>query len=224
MFLRRFPVLAVLPVVIASGMAAAQPSNNDCSNAIPVYSGTTSFTNAWSTTDGPMTSPCYNQSPVFLNDVWFRYVNYCPGPVTVSTCGSSFDTMLEVFTACGTAPLACDDDSGGCGAGSALTFNASQGQAYYIRVGGFNGATGPGKLSITSTCPTSQFTYQGRLLQNDQPVSGPHDLRFSVHSQATGVGTSLSGYIGVPGVGVDDGLFSTTVPVPVSVFQNGGTM
>src|SRR5262249_42329535 len=48
---------------------------------------------------------------------------------------------------------ACNDNSGTCGLGSTVTFQAVTGQQYHIAVGGAaDGAVGAGVLTIT--CPT----------------------------------------------------------------------
>jgi len=56
--------------------------------------------------------------------------------VPISTCGSSFDTVLQVYTgACGAlTPVVCDDDNGlyCTGLNASLTLNASAGTNYYI--------------------------------------------------------------------------------------------
>ena len=59
---------------------------------------------------------------------------------------------MAVYAGCGCpteAPLACSDDD--CGAGahpSRITLNATAGQSYLIRIGGFEGEQGTGTLTI----------------------------------------------------------------------------
>ena len=54
---------------------------------------------------------------------------------------ADFDTVMYVRTACEGAEVSCDDDSG-AGNASALSFEATAGQAYYVFVDGYNGASG----------------------------------------------------------------------------------
>jgi hypothetical protein len=66
--------------------------------------------------------------------------------VTISLCGSSFDTTLAVFDSCGGIELACNDDY--CALQSQLTIDLTAGQTYLIRVAGYNGQTGGYTLTL----------------------------------------------------------------------------
>ncbi len=84
--------------------------------------------------------------------VWWRWTAPSSGNVVVSTSGSSFDTVLAVYTGASLAELvrvASDDDSGTHFA-SQLTFSASAGTTYQIAVDGFGGSSGTIALSLTS--------------------------------------------------------------------------
>ncbi len=75
-------------------------------------------------------------------DVWYRYTPGTSGEVSVSLCGSNFDTIVSVHTACpgdSRNEVACDDDScpEGESAQSFTTFMADAGQSYWVRVTGF---------------------------------------------------------------------------------------
>ncbi len=138
------------------------PVNDTCASAITVAGGGTSFTTINGTTDGPDETLCtINGSSQVENDVWFRYTSpSCAGTVTITTCGSLFDTRLAVYpgTCPGTADgaIACNDDSASCGTGSlqsSLSFSAAASTQYLIRIGGTAGTTGNGTLNITGpTC------------------------------------------------------------------------
>jgi hypothetical protein len=74
--------------------------------------------------------------------------------VTVSTCGSSFDTGLGVRTGgtCpGTTQVGCNDDFASCGTGSQLAFQAAAGTTYWIIVHGYAANSGTFALSVTGT-------------------------------------------------------------------------
>ncbi|MHC4991659.1 MAG: hypothetical protein ACYTGC_11835, partial [Planctomycetota bacterium] len=120
--------------------------NDDCANRLEAFNGETVFSNEGASTDGP--SPC----SLLGSDVWFRYVAPFTGSVTVSTCGSDFDTVLAVYDGCTCLPdledlLECNDDS--CDLQSEVTIDVVAGQCYKIQIGGFNGAQGQGLLTIT---------------------------------------------------------------------------
>lgn len=122
----------------------AGPANNACANAITAAYGNTAFTTVSATTDGP--AACGS----IANDVWYRFTACASGTVTVQTCSlASWDTVLAAYSGSCSAltQLACNDDA--CSTQSRLTFTATSGVSYLIRVGGYNGATGAGTLSIS---------------------------------------------------------------------------
>lgn len=85
---------------------------------------------------------------------WYIYQALFTSEITVSTinAGTNFDTYLKVFTGtCG--DLICvaqNDDAPGSGFQSQLTFTASLGETYLIRVGGF--ASSVGTFVLTFDC------------------------------------------------------------------------
>lgn len=70
--------------------------------------------------------------------------------VTISTCGSSYDTVLHLSTICSKADINCDDD-GGCGATSEITETSLPPGLYYVMVEGYDyDGWGDYVLSITN--------------------------------------------------------------------------
>lgn len=135
-----------------TSVATAQIPNDDCPGAIPITLGANGpFTNVGSTTSAPAFS-CVTGG----NDVWFLYVAECNGH-SVSTCGSDFDTCIEVYDGSGgctaLTSVACNDDD--CFRQSTAAWTATPGTLYYVRVGGWDdGTTGgdTGNFNITLTC------------------------------------------------------------------------
>lgn len=85
-------------------------------------------------------------------DEWYCYTAPCTDIATASLCGSSYNTTIAVFDACGGNELACNDDSDFCGPGSVqseVSWAAAAGQTYYIRVSGFNNSTGAFSLELS---------------------------------------------------------------------------
>jgi hypothetical protein len=80
-------------------------------------------------------------------DAVFALTARASSTITVSTCGSSYDTMLYLGTACGGNTVACNDDS--CGLQSSISFAATAGTTYYIVVDGYNGASGSYTLNVS---------------------------------------------------------------------------
>jgi hypothetical protein len=78
--------------------------------------------------------------------VWLAWTAPTTRTVSVNTRGSSYDTLLAVFTGTSVSTLtrlASNDDAAGGGTlTSALTFNAVAGTTYYFAIDGYNAATG----------------------------------------------------------------------------------
>jgi len=89
------------------------------------------------------------------HSVWISWLAPGDGLVTLSTAGSSFDTLLAVYTLGGGTNQSvqrlrgdvADDDYGGQET-SLLQFGANANQIYQIAVDGFNGATGAISLQL----------------------------------------------------------------------------
>lgn len=89
------------------------------------------------------------------HSVWISWLAPDHGLVTLSTAGSSFDTLLAVYTlGPGNDPplqrleeIASNDDYGGLQT-SYLQFGANSNQTYQITVDGFNGASGDISLQL----------------------------------------------------------------------------
>jgi hypothetical protein len=161
----RVGVLAGQPYTVrvggASGLEApglltvsvvAAPANDTCEEAAEAPLGSTTFSTRGASTDGFLLS-CPLTSDHIGHDVWFAHTVSAPGDLTISTCGSLFDTLIAVYTTgCPTvdgAEIACDDDSCGDGGPSLVTLRGvTAGQRVYIRVGSFDGVVGDGVLTI----------------------------------------------------------------------------
>jgi hypothetical protein len=132
--------LFALALAALATHAAAQ--NDDCAGALPVVLGANGpFSTVGATTSTPAWPCAFNVGP----DIWFVYTAPAAGQLVVNTCGSAYDTTLEIFDACGGTSLGCNDDN--CGLQSQLTVNVNAGQVF-IRVGGYNGATGTLTLNV----------------------------------------------------------------------------
>jgi len=85
------------------------------------------FNTTGATFDGPEACNQHN-SP----NLWYVYTATCTGTATISLCGSSFDTLLAVYsgTACANLTLiGCNDDF--CNQQSQLTINVVAGKNYW---------------------------------------------------------------------------------------------
>ena len=148
------------------------PANDNCADA-PTWSegGKIHFSTIGATTDGPPIDHCmfFFGDPQVKQDIWFRIVAWETGNLHISVCDSDFDTRLVVYSTCGCPVSAvndevvCSDDGPDCGNGlqSEVTFFATQGECYTVRVGGFGTAQGTGTMLIEFvelckvSCPVS---------------------------------------------------------------------
>jgi hypothetical protein len=134
-----------------TGPDSPHPPNDDCTNATPVGPGQIPFSTAGATTDGP--SACGQIGA----DVWFSLVSPASGLWRISTCDlASFDTVLAAYsgTCDNLAPAACNNDF--CGEQSTIFLDVVGGVQYFIRVGGFQGETGDGGITISPGPPCVQ--------------------------------------------------------------------
>ena len=85
--------------------------------------------------------------------IWWRWTAPGSGAVTISTAGSTFTTLLAVYTGPNVSNLvhiASDINSTGGTNRSRVSFNAIAGATYHIAVDGYNGASSRITLSLNS--------------------------------------------------------------------------
>ena len=83
--------------------------------------------------------------------LWYNWTASFSGVISLTTRGSSFDTLMGVYTGSSVSsltPVAEDDDSGGFFT-SLVIFNCVQGTKYQIAVAGYQGASGTVFLELS---------------------------------------------------------------------------
>src|SRR5438034_10511824 len=93
------------------------------------------------------------------HSVWYRWTAPASTPVTIDTIGSSFDTLLGVYTGSSVSSLttiAGNDDISDTIRKSRVSFTPVAGATYQIAVDGWGGATGTITLNWAQTAPTNQ--------------------------------------------------------------------
>lgn len=125
-------------------VSTTPPGNDTCAGAIPLVGGETATTNtANATSTGDPVPGCQGSAG---KGVWYSYTPVSSGTVSISTCGSTYDTVLAVYSgSCGSlTPVICNDDNGpSCpGSQASVSFSATGGTTYYILAAGAGGATG----------------------------------------------------------------------------------
>lgn len=152
------------------------------------------------------------------NSVWYRWSAITNGPVTITTAGSGFDTVLCVYTGNsvgGLTPVQCDDN-GGTNGTSRVVFTANQATIYRIQVRGANDARGGITLNWSQPAGVGYdllpdvglwadqaggYLYDWYIDRNEPTKPGRTLLRASTASINTGIGAlELIGSSLSPGV------------------------
>ena len=138
--------------ILVSGTVTplAAPVNNNFANrtSISGTSATVTGTNVGATKESGEPNPVGNSGG---KSVWWTWTAPSSGSVQIDTIGSSFDTILGVYTGSSVSSLttiASDDDSGG-NLTSKVTFNAVAGTSYQIAVDGYSYGSSAASGNIT---------------------------------------------------------------------------
>ena len=126
------------------------PQPNDlCQNATPVSDGIEFFDTTGALPGGPGACGASAGSP----DIFYLWTPANDGCGTIETCGSGYDTVLEIVSSCGGSSVLCNDDA--CGLQSRLSIpNVQAGVPILVRVSGFAGGAGAGQITFTSSPAT----------------------------------------------------------------------
>ena len=97
------------------------------------------------------TAVCYtNQFPSYNSaDIYYKYIPTENSALTVSLCGSSFDTYLSILDANGFA-IDGNDDAVGCGTSSEVIINTTGHDSLFFVVEGWGNAVGDYSINVTS--------------------------------------------------------------------------
>jgi Immunoglobulin domain len=139
-----------------SASAGLRVLTNDFCSGATVLTGNSVTVSEPTTTATTASDPVPNcVAGLFGKGVWFVFTPPGTGTVVVDTLGSSFDTVLGIYTgSCGAlTQIGCDDDSGG-GVSSRITFAVNNGIPHSILAGGWNGASGNVLLNLNFTQST----------------------------------------------------------------------
>lgn len=193
-----------------ANVRVAIPTNDLFANSI-VISGAQGTTNATNLRASKETGEPNHAGSVGGASVWYRWTAPSSGSTIIDTAGSSFQTLLAVYTGSSVGSLtsvASDNGSLGNGA-SRVVFTASSGTTYRIAVDGNNGALGNVTLNwlepttpVFTLQPQSQRKYQGQgvtftatAIGNPSPsyqwqfnssnISGATSSNFTINSIST---------------------------------------
>jgi hypothetical protein len=133
---------------------ASAPANDNCADAAVAVVGANPFNNLFAGTEYAVPTCGFGGAP-FTKDVWFSFTPTTASTFTFETCSgpAPFDTGIEIWDACpsqGGTIINCNDDGTGCAAfASSLDQALVAGVTVYVRVGGWDGATGATDLVIS---------------------------------------------------------------------------
>ena len=121
------------------------PSNDDFSNAFSIF-GLSGITNCYTIGASKEPGEPAHASDVGGRSVWFTWVAPASGPAEFKTAGSSFDTLLAIYTGSalnGLTTVAANDNDTPAGLQtSRLTLAAVAGTTYQIAVDGYGATSG----------------------------------------------------------------------------------
>ncbi len=149
---------ASTPASATLTVTAPAPANNNFASAITI-SGTAATVTGSSVNANKELGEPLHAGFAGGRSVWWSWTAPSNLKVNLSTFGSSYDTLLGVYTGATVSTLTTiagnDDDPAG-GRTSALSFNAVAGTTYKIAVDGYGGASGSIVLALsTSAAPVA---------------------------------------------------------------------
>ncbi len=169
--------LFIVALLLGATGALAQPTNNTCNTPIVLPNVTNycspagAFTNVGATPSGYGPATCFGTA---ANDVWFSFVAQATdvtvvvrGAATVAPGGTLRNPQVAIYSGtCGgtISQLACQSSTNNTHIAEVSKSGLFVGTTYFIRVQGFNNATGTFQLCInnfnppaipTSDCPTA---------------------------------------------------------------------
>lgn len=173
----RKPILAALSIALGVVIASAQPSNDNCTNPIPITdvtnycSPTNAFTNVNATLSGYGAANCFGTPS---NDVWFSFVPQFTdvtviirGATSQAPGGTLRNPQVAIYYgACGGVlnEVQCKSSTNNSNIVEASESGLLVGSTYLIRVQGANDVTGTFQLCLnnynppvdpTSDCPSA---------------------------------------------------------------------
>ena len=148
--------------------AGAAAANDRFVNAQVISGSSGSTTGSNSSANKEQGEPDHADNPGG-SSIWYRWTAPATGPYSFNTDGSSFDTLLAVYTgsSVGGLTLVAANDDYGTGVTSEVSFTATPGTSYSIAVDGYDNETGTVMLNWLVEVPPPND-----LFANATPLSG----------------------------------------------------
>jgi hypothetical protein len=139
---------------LASAQGAVPPANDNFADAFTLSGSSISASGTNVNATRETGEPNHGGDPGGKS-VWWKWTAPSSGDVVIDTNGSSFDTLLGVYTGSdvGSLVLIAGDDNGGPNLTSRVAFSATAGVVYRIAVDGTGGASGNIQLNLVLAQP-----------------------------------------------------------------------
>jgi hypothetical protein len=165
-----------LEAIFTTG-TCTQPPANDTFPGASVSGGQQAVTTTSATTQSgePTGLTCVGASVTVGRTAWYTITPSSAAQITLSTAGSSFDTVLAVYTGSAVnalTPVTCNDDVTSGNTASQVQFTAQAGTPYRVQLGGYNGEGGNGVLAISSAVMESDPRQEGAIQVGANPKVG----------------------------------------------------
>jgi uncharacterized repeat protein (TIGR01451 family) len=143
--------------------AFAAPANDNFANATLISGAFGNLTSSNLTATAEAGEPVISAAGGIGGSVWYKWVAPASGTMVMGTCNLSssaattFDTMLGAYTGAtvgALTTLAANDDTAGCnstvnaGWASTISFAATSGTTYFIKVDGYSSTTPQGNFTL----------------------------------------------------------------------------
>src|SRR2546427_195941 len=180
-----FCVVLLTPFLFAARLSAQAPANDLFVNAQSIggASGRVTGSNVGATKESGEPSHAGNAGG---RSVWYNWTAPDSGSVTIETVGSSFDTLLAVYTGSSVSTLtrvASNDDISGGTLQSRVSFSAAAGTVYRVAVDGYGGASG--SISLAWSLGAASSAPANDLFVNAQTLSGASGAVTGSNANAT---------------------------------------
>ncbi|WP_035604532.1 hypothetical protein [Haloferula sp. BvORR071] len=156
--------------------AIAVPANDNFANAINMTGSawTANGTNVDASREDAGSEPLSGLSdPYASSTVWWKWTAPAAGRYRVSLAGSSFDSVLGIYTGSALNALTnvAKDQSGGWNSSGALFLNATNGTQYFFQVDGNSFQEGSVQLSLAPAVAPPNDAFANRLVLSGAAVT-----------------------------------------------------
>lgn len=167
------------------------------------YNGSQIFNTTYATSDPSEPPHC---GVVGGASYWLQYTPPTNGTLTLDTIGSTYDTVMEVYTYNGTLTsytnlisIACDNDSVAAQGAARVTFQCLKTRPYIIAVDGVNAARGtawlnyllntnqPATAPLTSSMVVTQTVFTGSTVTISPAITGAQPMNYSWKKNGTNI-------------------------------------